>query len=193
MKRSHTASFVIRWSLPASIFIGVTLAFLFLSEEASARVGGGQSYGGGSGSGGGGGDGAAGAIIWLIFQVFRFLIYLTIEYPVVGIPLDILVVCGVAAYFVRRARRVEPATPLGLDTNQGHSENIPRQFEQLRKFDPNSLKLFLPTLPMRFTEKRMMLEAMAPPRLISFRPISARSPASTCSSGTHPDFEKLKG
>ena len=137
MKRSRTASFVIRWSLPASIFIGVTLAFLFLSEEASARVGGGQSYGGGSGSGGGGGDGAAGAIIWLIFQVFRFLVYLTIEYPVVGIPLDILVACGVAAYFVRRARRVEPATPLGLDTNQGHSENIPRQFEQLRKFDPN--------------------------------------------------------
>ena len=137
MKRSRTAQLVTRWSLLASIFIGVTLAFLFLSEEASARVGGGQSYGGGSGSGGGGGDGAAGAIIRLIFQVFRFLIYLTIEYPVIGIPLDILVACGVAAYFVRRARRTEPATPLGLDTNQGHSENLPRQFEQLRKFDPN--------------------------------------------------------
>jgi hypothetical protein len=135
MKRSRTAQLVTRWSFLASILIGVTLAFLFLSEEASARVGGGQSYGGGSG--GGGGDGAAGAIIWLIFQVFRFLIYLTIEYPVVGIPLDILVACGVAAYFVRRARRTEPATPLGLDTNQGRSENLPRQFEQLRKFDPN--------------------------------------------------------
>ena len=137
MKRSRTAQLVTRWSLLASIFIGVTLAFLFLSEEASARVGGGQSYGGGSGSGGGGGDGAAGAIIWLIFQVFRFLIYLTIEYPVIGIPLDILVACGVAAYFVRRARRTEPATTLGLDTNQGRLENLPRQFEQLRKFDPN--------------------------------------------------------
>ena len=135
MKRSRTAQLVTRWSLLASIFIGVTLAFLFLSEEVSARVGGGQSYGGGSG--GGGGDGAAGAIIWLIFQIFRFLIYLTIEYPVIGIPLDILVACGVAAYFVRRARRVEPATPLGLDTHQGSSQNLPRQFEQLRKFDPN--------------------------------------------------------
>jgi len=137
MKRSRTAQLVTRWSFLASIFIGVTLAFLFLSEEASARVGGGQSYGGGSGSGGGGGDGAAGAIIWLIFQIFRFLIYLTIEYPVIGIPLDILVACGVAAYFVRRARRTEPSTPLGLDTNQGHSENVPRQLEQLRRFDPN--------------------------------------------------------
>ena len=135
MKRSRTAQLVARLSFLATISIGVTLAFLFLTEEASARVGGGQSYGGGSG--GGGGDGAAGAIIWLIFQVFRFLVYLTIEYPIVGVPLDILVACGVAYYFVRRARRTEPASPLGLDTHQGRSENLPRQFEQLRKFDPN--------------------------------------------------------
>ncbi len=137
MKRSRTAQLVTRWSFLATFFIGVALAFIFLGEEVSARVGGGQSYGGGSGGGGGGGDGAAGAIIWLIFQVFRLLIYLTIEYPAVGIPLDILVACGVAYYFVRRARRTEPATPLGLDTRQDLSENIPRQFEQLRKFDPN--------------------------------------------------------
>jgi hypothetical protein len=138
MKRSRTAHLLARLSFLAAISTGATLALLFLSEEALARVGGGQSYGGGSGgSGGGGGDGAAGAIIWLIFQAFRFLIYLTIEYPVIGIPLDILVACGVAYYFVRRARRTEPSSPLGLDTHQVHSENIPRQFEQLRKFDPN--------------------------------------------------------
>ncbi|MGI8836219.1 MAG: Tim44 domain-containing protein [Pyrinomonadaceae bacterium] len=106
----------------------------------AARVGGGGSYGGGGrgGSGGGGGDGGgAGAIIWVIFQIFRMLIYLTIEYPLIGIPLDILVAGGIVYYFVRRARRVEPTTPLGLNTQQGSSENIPRQFEQLRKFDPN--------------------------------------------------------
>ncbi|MGI9067427.1 MAG: TIM44-like domain-containing protein [Pyrinomonadaceae bacterium] len=137
MKRSRIAQFVARLSFLAAIATGVMLAFLLLSEEALARVGGGQSYGGGSGSGGGGGDGAAGAIIWLIFQIFRVLIYLTIEYPVVGIPLDIFVACGVAYYFVRRARRTEPATPLGLDTQQVRSQDIPRQFEQLRKFDPN--------------------------------------------------------
>lgn len=137
MKRSRTAQLVARLSFLVTISTGVTLAFLILSEEASARVGGGQSYGGGSGGGGGGGDGAAGAIIWLIFQLFRLLIYLTIEYPVVGIPLDILVACAVAAYFVKRARRIEPASPLGLDTHQRRSDNIPRQFEQLRRFDPN--------------------------------------------------------
>jgi len=137
MKRSRTVQVLARLAFLGAVSTAVTLAFLVLSEEASARVGGGQSYGGGSGGGGGGGDGAAGAIIWLIFQVFRFLVYLTIEYPVVGIPLDILVACGVAYYFVRRARRTEPSAPLGLDTHQVHSENIPRQFEQLRKFDPN--------------------------------------------------------
>ncbi|HKP45403.1 MAG TPA: hypothetical protein VJT50_02285, partial [Pyrinomonadaceae bacterium] len=95
---------------PAS---GVAL-LLAIPSEALSRVGGGSSYGGGGGHGGGGGGG--GAIIWLIFQLFRLLVYLTIEYPVIGIPLDILVACAIAAYFVRRARRVEPATPLNLDT-----------------------------------------------------------------------------
>jgi len=118
----------------------VTLACLFLSEEASARVGGGQSYGGGSG--GGGGDGAAGAIIWLIFQIFRILIYLTIEYPVIGIPLDIIVIGGVIYYFVRRSRRTEPTSALRLDTHQAAPADSSRQFDQLRRFDPNFLKLF---------------------------------------------------
>ncbi len=136
MRRSRTAQLVIPWTFLATFLIGVALAVVFLPEAASARVGGGQSYGGGHG-GGGGGDGAAGAVIWLILQLFRFLIYLTIEYPLIGIPLDILVACGVAYYFVRSARRIEPETPLGLDINQSRSENLPRQFEQLRKFDPN--------------------------------------------------------
>jgi len=136
MKRSRTAQLFSRWSFLAPISIGVALAFIFLSEEASARVGGGQSYGGGGGGGGGDGDGA-GAIIYLIFQVFRFLVYLTIEYPVIGIPLDILVACGVAYYFVRSARRKSESAILRLDTHQSPPADVPRQFEQLRKFDPN--------------------------------------------------------
>lgn len=135
MKRSRLAQFVARLSFLVTISAGVTLAFLFWSEVAAARVGGGQSYGGGSG--GGGGDGAAGAIIWIIFQIFRILVYLTIEYPAIGIPLDILVACGVAYYFVRRARRKEPASVLRLDTHQSTSLSVPRQFDQLRRFDPN--------------------------------------------------------
>lgn len=137
MKRTRLSQLVARLSCLAALSFGATLIFVALSEEVSARVGGGQSYGGGSGGGGGGGDGAAGAIIWLIFQIFRMLIYLTIEYPAIGIPLDILVLGAVVYYFVRKARRVEPTTPLRLDTHQVSSENVPRQFDQLRRFDPN--------------------------------------------------------
>jgi hypothetical protein len=115
---------------------GAILFCVTLAADALARVGGGGSYGGGGHGGSGGGDGA-GAIIWLILQLFRVLIYLTIEYPVVGIPLDILIAVAFAAYFVKRARRVEPTTPLSLNTQQSSSENVPRQFDQLRKFDPN--------------------------------------------------------
>ena len=120
----------------ASMIGGALIFCVAVAGEVLARVGGGGSYGGGGHGGSGGDGGGAGAIIWLIIQLFRVLIYLTIEYPVVGIPLDILVACAIAAYFVKRARRVESATPLALNTQPG-SENVPRQFEQLRKFDPN--------------------------------------------------------
>src|SRR5687768_4206996 len=116
MKRSRIPQFVGRLAFLAVMSTGVSLALLFLSEEVSARVGGGQSYGGGSG--GGGGDGDGGAIIWLIFEAFRFLVYLTIEYPLVGIPLDILVGCGVVYYLVRRSRRKSESSILRLDTHQ---------------------------------------------------------------------------
>jgi hypothetical protein len=117
---------------------GALVLFLAVAAEAFARVGGGGSYSGGGGHGGSGGGGSdGGALIWLIFQLFRMLIYLAIEYPVVGIPLDILIAAAVIYYFVRRARRIEPTRPLGLNTQQSSSQNIPRQFDQLRKFDPN--------------------------------------------------------
>ncbi len=129
------ASNVDRQRLGRALMIaGAPVLSIVVAAEVLARVGGGGSYGGGSG--GGGGDGA-GAIIWVIFQLFRMLIYLTIEYPAIGIPLDILIACAIAAYFVRRARRTETTAPLGLNTLQAQAENIPRQFDQLRKFDPN--------------------------------------------------------
>jgi hypothetical protein len=123
----------------AIMVAGATVFALAIAEDVLARVGGGGSYGGGGRSGGGsGGDGGGGgALIWVILQIFRLLIYLTIEYPLIGIPLDLLVAGCFAYYFVRRARRVEPATPLGLNTQQASAGNIPRQFDQLRKFDPN--------------------------------------------------------
>src|SRR5258705_9898337 len=88
------------------------LLLFFFETDALARVGGGQSYGGGrsggsrGGSGGsGGGSGDGGAIIWLLFQAIRMLAYLTVQHPLVGIPLDIILIGSVVVYFKRRATR----------------------------------------------------------------------------------------
>jgi hypothetical protein len=107
--------------------------------EVFARVGGGQSYGGGSG-GGDGGDGA-GAILWLIFQLIRLLLYLTIEYPAIGIPLDIIVIAGVIYFFARRSKNITVSftagsNPQALSVGR-ESLNVERSFDQLRRFDPN--------------------------------------------------------
>jgi hypothetical protein len=119
------------------------LAIMLLPAEALARVGGGQSYGGG-GHGGGGGGGA-GAIIWLIFQLVRLLLYLTIEYPIIGIPLDLIVLGGVVYYFARRNRA--PQSEIVSVASSGVSaggapaasdgQAATRGFDQLRRFDPN--------------------------------------------------------
>jgi hypothetical protein len=109
--------------------------------EVLARVGGGHSYGGG-GSHGGSGGGSGGAIIGIV----RVLLWLTIEYPVVGVPVDIAVVGFVVYRFVRSGTKqseafssspvsmtaVMTASPLGVDSGSSS-----RDFAQLRKFDPN--------------------------------------------------------
>jgi hypothetical protein len=125
----------------ARLFFAVCAGALLLLSfpQVLARVGGGQSYGGGHGGGGGGGGGA---IIYLIFQLVRFLIYLTIEYPIVGIPLDIIVIGGVVYYFTRRNRTVESeivsVVPTGPVTSGSAGEaNAERAFAHLRRFDPN--------------------------------------------------------
>lgn len=113
---------------------------------ALARVGGGQGYGGGGG--GGGGDGDGGGLIYIIFQLVRLLVYLTIEYPAIGIPLDIIVIAGVAYYFFRRrsgkvsswssstCASVAPSVSAG--TTHGRSQqDVSRDLMQLRRFDPN--------------------------------------------------------
>jgi hypothetical protein len=128
----------------ATLFLLILFSLLMFGSEieALARVGGGQSYGGGGssgGGGGGGGDGDGGAIIWLIFQIFRLLIYLTIEYPVIGIPLDIVFVCGVGYFFFLRSKRTREfssgTTTLGLEPSEGPAPV--HGFALLRRFDPN--------------------------------------------------------
>ena len=127
----------------ASLAVLTLLCSIVFAADVFARVGGGQSYGGGSN---GGGDGDGGAIVWVIFQLLRLLIYLTIEYPAVGIPLDIILVAGVIVFFVRRPRtEVKSFTAAaGFDSlnlasgaNQLDRSGVERAFDQLRRFDPN--------------------------------------------------------
>src|SRR5438309_6260295 len=79
--------------------VAVVLAGALFATEVFARVGGGGSYGGG-GSGGHGGGGA-GALVYLLV---RFLLWLTIEHPVIGIPVDIIVIALVIYWFSRPSK-----------------------------------------------------------------------------------------
>lgn len=128
------------------LFAAAVAALLILFPlEALARVGGGQSYGGGSHGGSGGGSGGA------IIGVVRILVWLTVEYPAVGVPVDIAVIGFVVFRFVRRGTKQSEAfssspismttglaaSPLGLDTAAAPPDGFNREFAQLRRFDPN--------------------------------------------------------
>lgn len=129
------------WLLAAAVmFLGLLAPAVF------ARVGGGGSYGGGGGSHGGGSGGDGGAIIGIV----RMLVWLTVEYPAVGVPVDVIVVGFVVYRFVRKSRNgnesfssageattESAAFPLGLETGAGERRSLEREFAQLRKFDPN--------------------------------------------------------
>ena len=112
-----------------------------LTTEAWARVGGGHSYGGGGGGGGGGGDG--GGLGVLVYLLFRFLLWLTIEHPAIGIPVDIVVIALLIYWFAKPSKKpvsvVSSSTVLGLSTGPGTRPqlDVQRAFNQLRRFDPN--------------------------------------------------------
>jgi hypothetical protein len=119
-----------------SIIVGAAL----MTGDVLARVGGGQGYGGG-GSGGGGGDGGgAGALVYLLV---RLLIWLTFEHPVIGIPLDIIVISVVIYWFTRPSRKsqnIESSSILSAPdavTTAQQQQGFQRSFNQLRRFDPN--------------------------------------------------------
>jgi hypothetical protein len=104
---------------------------LFAGTDLLARVGGGESYsGGGSSSGSGGGSDGGGAE--LLYYLFRFLLWLTMEYPAIGIPVDIVVLIVI----VRWLRRKNTSEVLTISTSPGAS-GAPARLEGLRRFDPN--------------------------------------------------------
>ena len=133
------------WNLKFSRLLAFAIAvciacfgIAFLSTEVLARVGGGQSYGGGSGGGGGGDGGGAGALIYLLV---RFLIWLTFEHPLIGIPIDIIVIACVVYWFTRRTKqdiRITPSVPqYDAAATVMQQRNVQQLFNQLRRFDPN--------------------------------------------------------
>ena len=112
-------------------------AFLFaelflISSPALARVGGGGSYSGGH-SGGGGGDGGG-----LIYLAFRLLFWLTIEYPAIGIPVDIIVIAMVVRHF-----RSSSGSGDGKPVLQLATVSAARPASALRRFDPNFSEITL--------------------------------------------------
>jgi hypothetical protein len=139
-KGARTAVVPLRWLIAAA---GILL--VLVPSGVLARVGGGGSYGGGGGHGGGGGGGGA------IVAIVRLLLWLTIEYPAVGIPLDIIVIGFVVYRLVRRGSKSSETFssasaqssdgpqvfPLGLEAASPQPDSFSREFAQLRKFDPN--------------------------------------------------------
>src|ERR1700686_1194917 len=122
----------------AALIGGVAIAAFLFTSDVLARVGGGGSYGGG-GSGSGGGGGGAGALVYLLV---RLLLWLTLEHPVIGIPVDIIVIGAVVYWFARPPSQalhltssslVATPDPVAAVVQQGFQ----REFNQLRRFDPN--------------------------------------------------------
>jgi len=117
----------------------VVLCALLIALPLFARVGGGDSYGGGGSSGGGsgsgGGDGGGGELIWL---AIRFLFWLTVNYPAIGIPVDIVVIIAV----VRWLRKKEAVAAVFNATTKarkeaGETRAAVTTLDGLRRFDPN--------------------------------------------------------
>lgn len=111
----------------------VLLLILAIAVSVFARVGGGDSYSGGGSSGGGSGGGSdgGGELVWL---VVRFLIWLTFEHPIIGIPVDIAVIAMFIAWKRRNGgkavRSISVATTAPLP-------RTPARLDGLRRFDPN--------------------------------------------------------
>jgi ribosomal protein L37AE/L43A len=121
----------------------VLLLTFVLACSVFARVGGGDSYGGGSsssgsgsGSSGGGGSDGSGELIWL---AVRFLFWLTIEHPVIGIPVDIIVIAFVVRWLRNRERRAVWSVATESKSPDGRAPSY--RLEELRRFDPNFSKV----------------------------------------------------
>lgn len=126
------------FAIPAAL--GALALVAIISPDALARVGGGQSYGGGSRGGGGGGLGG------LIFFIVRTLFWLTFFHPLIGIPIDIMLLVLVAWVLLKPSKTPAGASSQTVSGAAGAPadavptcapETVSQLFDQLRRFDPN--------------------------------------------------------
>jgi hypothetical protein len=112
-----------------AILIVLLLIASLMPVQLHARVGGGGSYSGGGSSGSGGGDDGSGEIAYF---VIRFLFWLTVEHPVIGIPVDIAVLIIVLRWW----RNKNTSAVMTISTAP-HAPAAPARLDALRRFDPN--------------------------------------------------------
>lgn len=135
MSHQRRTRFFSKLAVFACVLSVALLTASYFAPEALARVGGGQSYGGGRSGGSGGGG--AGFLIWLILR----LILLTVEYPAIGIPLDIIII-GLIIYVYKKKDKTPPSVcsadaPLAVGMTAAAKRSFTQEFNQLRRFDPN--------------------------------------------------------
>ncbi|HYI12545.1 MAG TPA: Tim44 domain-containing protein [Thermoanaerobaculia bacterium] len=112
------------------------VALLLSASDALARVGGGESFSGGGSSGGGsGGGGGDDGSAELIFYLIRFLFWLTMEYPAIGIPVDIVVIFLVIRWL--KAKQAASVVTISSSAPLAASTSAPAKLDELRRFDPN--------------------------------------------------------
>ena len=108
----------------------IVSSLIFLADPAFARAGGGEGFGGGGG--GNGGSGGGGGLFVLLYFAFR--------YPIVGIPLLIVV-----AFFIYTSSKSAKSGYMSRTIRKGYSKQQDRAFregvEYITSKDPNFSEL----------------------------------------------------
>jgi hypothetical protein len=201
MKRTRNINLPFRFLLPAALIASAVAVCFAVAADALARVGGGQSYGGGGHGGSGGGDGGA------IIGVVRMLVWLTIEYPAVGVPVDVVVIGFVVYRFVRGGSKVTEAFssastatatesimfPLGLHTAEARPQSFGPEFAQLRKFDPNFSEIVFTDFCYALYGKTHDARGHGPTALDQFSPYLSEAALRALLQRNPRDLQEVKG
>jgi hypothetical protein len=201
MKRTRNINLPFRFLLPAALIASAVAVCFAVAADALARVGGGQSYGGGGHGGSGGGDGGA------IIGVVRMLVWLTIEYPAVGVPVDVVVIGFVVYRLARGGSKVTEAFssastatatesiefPLGLQTAEAWPQSFGPEFAQLRKFDPNFSEIVFTDFCYALYGKAHDARGHGPTALDQFSPYLSEAALRALLQRNPSDLKEVKG